>query len=244
MGQLDAFSGSEPSSGYDGRGLPRRIRPGLAGADRLRTGPVGRGHLYADQVLAPNGGALVDLAGDRGRGAGTGPGPTGDPGARETLEQALVLGEGDEMQHLWPPLAGLAELAWLNGDRKTSPQSSMTSMPARSMPTVEWARGEVGFWMWKAGAIEGHQSRRRAVRAPNARGLGRRSRCLACHGRPTRRRWRWPTATRRRCVPPSNSRPTWSTSPVGLRVRLDLRARGVASIHAVPDLRPRPIHPD
>ena len=171
--------------------------------------------IYADQVLAPGTAgrssiSLVTALGALGRVQAR----RGDPGAAETLEQALVLGEGDEMQHLWPPLAGLAELAWLNGRSEDIP-GILDDVYARALDAdSRWARGEVGFWMWKAGAIEGPTDRgSRAVRAPNARGLGGRSRCLACHRVPLRgsaglgRRRRGGHACR-----PRDLRPTWSTS--------------------------------
>ena len=83
----------------------------------------------------------------------------GDPGARDALDQALALGEGDEMQHLWPPFAGLAELAWLDGRHEEIP-SLLAEIYSRALDAdSRWAQGELGFWMWQAGAVDGPPDR-------------------------------------------------------------------------------------
>jgi DNA-binding CsgD family transcriptional regulator len=111
--------------------------------------------VLAEQVLAPGTAgrssiSLVTALGALGRVRVR----RGDPGARSALEEALVLGEGDEMQHLWPPFAGLAELAWLDGDADKIPVI-LEGIYARALDAdSRWARGELGFWMWKAGAID------------------------------------------------------------------------------------------
>jgi DNA-binding CsgD family transcriptional regulator len=79
----------------------------------------------------------------------------GDPGGREALEEALSVGEGGEMQHLWPPLCGLAELAWLEGRSGEIPRILRRIFDQALEADSKWARGEVGFWMWKAGVIPG-----------------------------------------------------------------------------------------
>jgi len=79
----------------------------------------------------------------------------GDPGAREALEEALRIGEGCEMQHLWSPYCGLAELAWLEGRLVEIPEILDWVWGQALAADSRWARGEVGFWMWKAGAIDG-----------------------------------------------------------------------------------------
>ncbi len=78
----------------------------------------------------------------------------GDPGAVELLEELRHLGEGQELQHRWPTTAGRAELAWLRGE--------MAKVEATARPDFEralntdspWAKGEMGFWMWRAGGID------------------------------------------------------------------------------------------
>ncbi|HVR78982.1 MAG TPA: LuxR C-terminal-related transcriptional regulator [Acidimicrobiia bacterium] len=79
----------------------------------------------------------------------------GDPGAQEALEEALRIGEGCEMQHLWSPYCGLAELAWLEGRSAEIPKILDWVWSQALDADSRWARGEVGFWMWKAGAIGG-----------------------------------------------------------------------------------------
>ncbi|HEX6145795.1 MAG TPA: AAA family ATPase [Acidimicrobiia bacterium] len=108
-------------------------------ADLVAEGPSGRGSISPVTAL----GALGRVRVRR-----------GDPGARAALEEAVALGEGGEMQHLWPPLCGLAELAWLEG-RSDEIGGILEWVFAEAMRAdSEWARGEVGFWMWKAGVID------------------------------------------------------------------------------------------
>jgi DNA-binding CsgD family transcriptional regulator len=71
------------------------------------------------------------------------------------LEEALRIGDGCEMQHLWPPSCGLAELAWLEGRLVEIPEILDWVWGQALAADSRWARGEVGFWMWKAGAIDG-----------------------------------------------------------------------------------------
>ena len=78
----------------------------------------------------------------------------GDPGGQQVLEP-IVTRQGDyEIQHVWSPISGLAEHYWLTGQPER-----MTDVLAdgyhRALDTDSlWARGELGFWMWKAGAID------------------------------------------------------------------------------------------
>ena len=83
----------------------------------------------------------------------------GEPEAQARLRQALVMGEGCELQHLWPPLCGLAELAWWEGRIDEIPTILDWAYVEALQSDSPWARGEVGFWMWKAGAIEGPPDR-------------------------------------------------------------------------------------
>ncbi len=111
--------------------------------------------VYADQVLAKGTAgrspiSLVTALGALGRVRVR----RGDPGAHDALEKALALGEGNELQHIWSPLSGMAELAWLEGHSEEIP-SILGSVYARALDAdSRWARGELGFWMWKAGAID------------------------------------------------------------------------------------------
>ncbi|HEU4895643.1 MAG TPA: response regulator transcription factor, partial [Acidimicrobiia bacterium] len=78
----------------------------------------------------------------------------GDPGGLVLLEEMTQLARDHELQHGWNAICGRAEHFWLTGD------------PARGLDELEpayrraldtdsrWARGEIGFWMWRVGAID------------------------------------------------------------------------------------------
>lgn len=78
----------------------------------------------------------------------------GDPGGLALLEKMTELARDHELQHGWNAICGRAEYHWLAGD----PESGLDELaPAfkRALETdSEWARGEIGFWMWRTGAIE------------------------------------------------------------------------------------------
>ena len=78
----------------------------------------------------------------------------GDPGGRQLLERALEGGRDSELQHRWAPLCGLAEYHWLRGE--TDAMVDLLDRPyGRALATDSpWAKGELGFWMWLAGAID------------------------------------------------------------------------------------------
>ncbi len=79
----------------------------------------------------------------------------GDPGGRELIEDTLQLGVSYELQHVWAPLCGLAEHEWLSGRAQRIPVL-LSEDYGRALDTdSQWARGELGFWMWRAGAIDG-----------------------------------------------------------------------------------------
>jgi len=79
----------------------------------------------------------------------------GDPGGFDLLRRASAAGSGLELQHVWSPICGLAEHAWLGG-RGEEMASILEATWDRSIATDSpWAHGEVGFWMWKAGLIDG-----------------------------------------------------------------------------------------
>ena len=78
----------------------------------------------------------------------------GDPGARETLERIIAMGKANELQHVWSPISGLAEYHWLRNDQEAM-VAVLSDAYDRALETDSiWARGEIGFWMWRAGAIE------------------------------------------------------------------------------------------
>ncbi|MGH8914740.1 MAG: LuxR C-terminal-related transcriptional regulator, partial [Acidimicrobiia bacterium] len=113
-------------------------------AELVADGPSGRGYISPVTAVGALGRARVRR---------------GDPGAKEALKRALVLGEGGEMQHLWSPLCGLAELAWLEG-RVGEMAGILERVYSEALKADSvWARGEIGFWMWKAGVVDGPADR-------------------------------------------------------------------------------------
>lgn len=78
----------------------------------------------------------------------------GDPGGRELLTDVVEAGRTNELQHVWSPLAGLAEYHWLRGD-VTAMIDVLREPYERALDTdSRWARGELGFWLWRSGALD------------------------------------------------------------------------------------------
>jgi DNA-binding CsgD family transcriptional regulator/tetratricopeptide (TPR) repeat protein len=78
----------------------------------------------------------------------------GDPAARATLDEAIAI-TGLELQHRWPALCGMAELLWLQGDSAAAVEL-LAEPYGRALDTdSRWAQGEIGFWLWRAGGIDG-----------------------------------------------------------------------------------------
>jgi DNA-binding CsgD family transcriptional regulator len=63
------------------------------------------------------------------------------------------------MQHLWSPLCGLAERSWLKGHSDEVAGILEWVYGEALRADSVWARGEVGFWMWRSGAIDGPPKR-------------------------------------------------------------------------------------
>ncbi len=78
----------------------------------------------------------------------------GDPGAAEVLAEARALAEHQELQHRWPIVAGLAEQAWLRGDLGPAQAAVSADYELALQTDSRWARGELGFWMWRTGAVD------------------------------------------------------------------------------------------
>ena len=164
---------------------------------------------HAEQVLAPGTAgrssiSLVTAMGALGRVRVR----RGDPGAREALEQALVLGEGNEMQHLWSPLCGLAELAWLEGRSEEIPADPGLGSTARlSMLTAagHLAKSDSGCGrpVPSAALPTGPPNR-----SPTDDGrLEGSCRALArASAAPTRRHWLWRRRRRRHALEPGHLR--------------------------------------
>lgn len=78
----------------------------------------------------------------------------GDPGGVSLLEEMTGLAEEHELQHGWNAICGLAEHQWLTG-RGWAPET-LEPFYRRALETDSpWACGEVGFWMWRHGLIDG-----------------------------------------------------------------------------------------
>jgi DNA-binding CsgD family transcriptional regulator len=83
----------------------------------------------------------------------------GDPGAREVLERAIELGSAGELQHRWSPVCGLAEHHIVAG-RIDDAVALLEPHYAEALETDSpWARGELGYWMHRAGCIDTAPSR-------------------------------------------------------------------------------------
>jgi DNA-binding CsgD family transcriptional regulator/tetratricopeptide (TPR) repeat protein len=78
----------------------------------------------------------------------------GESGGRLALETAAGLAAGTGLLDRWFPMCGLAELAWLEGRASEIPELLGWLFDEALAADSPWARGEIGFWMWRAGAIE------------------------------------------------------------------------------------------
>lgn len=77
----------------------------------------------------------------------------GEEGARQALERGVSVGVRHELQHVWPLWCGIAEHSWL-WNRPDKVGEFLGPVYERALETDSvWARGEVGFWMWRTGAI-------------------------------------------------------------------------------------------
>lgn len=78
----------------------------------------------------------------------------GDPGGLELLDRMIAIGEQHELQHSWNAICGRAEGLWLTG-RGGESREVLADAYERALQTdSQWARGEIGFWMWRVGAID------------------------------------------------------------------------------------------
>jgi DNA-binding CsgD family transcriptional regulator len=83
----------------------------------------------------------------------------GDPGGLALLEDMTELARDHELQHGWNAICGRAEHFWLAGKPEEG-RDHLEPAFSRALDTdSEWARGEIGFWMWRIGAIEGPPER-------------------------------------------------------------------------------------
>ena len=83
----------------------------------------------------------------------------GDPGALELLDAMVELGRLHELQHVWNAVCGASEYHWLHGSAEKA-LGDLAPAYERALDTdSEWARGELGFWMWRVGAVDTPPSR-------------------------------------------------------------------------------------
>jgi DNA-binding CsgD family transcriptional regulator/tetratricopeptide (TPR) repeat protein len=79
----------------------------------------------------------------------------GDPDADTLLAQAWDLAcQTGDLQRLWPVAAGRAEAAWLSGDPDRIPSLVNGTFQRALQLQQRWPIGELGYWLWKAGALE------------------------------------------------------------------------------------------
>jgi DNA-binding CsgD family transcriptional regulator/tetratricopeptide (TPR) repeat protein len=80
----------------------------------------------------------------------------GDPGTHEPLDEALVLAQpGGHLQRLAHVHAARAEAAWLAGDREAAAAEARAVYPLALEKRHLWFAGELAYWQWKAGALDG-----------------------------------------------------------------------------------------
>jgi DNA-binding CsgD family transcriptional regulator/tetratricopeptide (TPR) repeat protein len=79
---------------------------------------------------------------------------SGERDGRDALSAAVQLADGAGLLDLWSATCGLAELAWLEGQADQIPDLLRSLFDRALAADSPWARGEIGYWMWRAGAID------------------------------------------------------------------------------------------
>jgi DNA-binding CsgD family transcriptional regulator len=75
----------------------------------------------------------------------------GDADAADALRDLVDRGGAADLQHLWPPLCGLAEAEWLAG-RAVAGRELLRRPVEQALETDSpWAQGELGWWFWRCG---------------------------------------------------------------------------------------------
>ena len=94
----------------------------------------------------------------------------GEAAAGETLDEAwrLAVASG-ELQRLGPAAAARAEHAWLDGDLDASAAAARAAYDLALDRGDRWARGELAFWLWRAGALDAPPS---GAAGPFVRSIG------------------------------------------------------------------------
>ncbi len=77
----------------------------------------------------------------------------GDPNPDEPLDEAWRLSQtAGDLQRLWPAAAGLAELALLRGRTDDAVAAAQSTFDLAVRLGHDWAIGELGYLLWRAGA--------------------------------------------------------------------------------------------
>jgi DNA-binding CsgD family transcriptional regulator/tetratricopeptide (TPR) repeat protein len=78
----------------------------------------------------------------------------GEPPAAQTLDEAWRMAfKTGELQRMVPAAAGRAEHAWLDGDRAGVAAAARAPYALALERGDGWARGELAFWLWRAGEL-------------------------------------------------------------------------------------------
>ena len=72
----------------------------------------------------------------------------------EYMTQAHSIDDVGDIQWVWPPAAGCAELAWLGGRGAEIPALVTPAYERACALGIRWAIGELGTWLVRAGALD------------------------------------------------------------------------------------------
>ena len=78
----------------------------------------------------------------------------GDQSGIRLVEEVVEQAAGAELQHRWSGIAGVAEFRWLIGAQDRIGEVVAGPYDEALETDSAWARGELGFWMWRGGLIE------------------------------------------------------------------------------------------
>src|SRR3954447_3835204 len=80
----------------------------------------------------------------------------GEDGAWDDLDRAKELADvSGSLQRLWPTAAARAEARWLAGQPDDGTDGLRAAYELAIALSNSWAVGELGFWMWRHGLLEG-----------------------------------------------------------------------------------------
>jgi len=189
-------------------------------ATELAAGPARRRHDVA--VIAPLT-ALTVIGRVRVR--------RGDPDGAAALREALDLGGVAELQHRWSAHCGLAEAAWLRGRLDEAHEHLRGPLEEELACDSAWARGEIGFWLWRTGHLTEAPA---GAAAPFAEmvggdwsGAAERWRALGCPYEEALALAEGDPAARRRALELLDE---LGARPAGLWLRARMREAGVTSV--------------